>query len=93
MPGLEGWTRRVFTVMGGFMAGAGVLTIWTAIGAHLMRETRTWIVFALVGLSTVGTMTWTNFQLDSEFKWLLLIPSLLWGIGLVFAAMSSPRAT
>jgi hypothetical protein len=27
MPGLEGWVRRVFTVMGGFMTGAGLLTI------------------------------------------------------------------
>ena len=25
----------------------------------------------------------TNFQLNSDFKWLLLIPSLLWIIGLV----------
>lgn len=25
VPGLEGWLKKVFTVMGGFMAGAGVL--------------------------------------------------------------------
>ena len=31
----------------------------------------------------VGTMGLTNFQLNSDFKWLLLIPSLLWIIGLV----------
>ena len=27
-PGLEGWLKKVFTVMGGFMAGAGVLTVF-----------------------------------------------------------------
>jgi hypothetical protein len=84
MPGLERWLRRVFTVMGGFMTGAGMLTILAALKASAVREKRTWIVLALAGLFTVGTMSLTNFQLNSDFKWLLLIPSLLWIIGLVF---------
>jgi hypothetical protein len=84
LPGLERWAERVFTVMGGFMTGAGLLTIFAARNASIMREKWTWIVLALAGLSTVGTMSVTNFQLDSNFKWLLLIPSLLWVIGLVF---------
>ncbi len=54
-------------------------------------EKRTWIVLALAGLFTVGTMSLTNFQLDSDFKWLLLIPSLLWIIGLVFPTVISRR--
>lgn len=33
-----------------------------------------------------GTMSLTNFQLESDFKWLLLVPSLLWTLGLVFRA-------
>lgn len=84
MPMLERWLHRVFTVMGGFMTGAGVLTIFVAMSASTVREKWTWIVLALAGLFTVGTMSLTNFQLDSDFKWLLLIPSLLWVIGLVF---------
>ena len=35
MPGLERWLRRVFTVMGGFMTGAGVLTIFVAMNASV----------------------------------------------------------
>lgn len=31
VPGLERWLERVFTVLGGFMAGAGVLTVFVAI--------------------------------------------------------------
>ena len=83
LPGLERWLQRVFTVLGGFMMGAGVLTMFVATNATVAREKWTWIVLALAGLFTVGTMSLTNFQLDSAFKWLLLIPALLWFIGLV----------
>lgn len=83
IPGLERWTNRVFTVMGGFMMGSGVLTILAVMNASTMREKRTWIFLMLAGLFTVGMMSLTNFQLNSDFKWLLLIPSLLWVIGLV----------
>jgi hypothetical protein len=33
VPGLESWLNKVFTVMGGFMAGAGVLTVFVATAA------------------------------------------------------------
>ena len=89
MPGLERWVRRVFGVMGGFMTGAGVLTIVVAMKASVLRQKWTWIVLALAGLFTVGTMSLTNFQLNSDFKWLLLIPSFLWVIGLVFRTVIS----
>ena len=49
----------------------------------------TGFLFATAGLLTVGTMSFTNFQIDSDFKWLLVIPSVLWTIGLVFAAAVS----
>ena len=83
MPGLVRWLHRVFTVMGGFMTGAGVLTMFVTLNASAARERWTVSVLALAGIFTVGTMSLTNFQLNSDFKWLLLIPSLLWLIGLV----------
>ena len=86
LPGLARWTQRVFTVMGGFMAGAGVLTISVAMNASGVNTRRTWIALALAGLFTVGAMSVTNFQLNSDFKWLLLVPSLLWAVGLGFLA-------
>jgi len=88
LPGLERWTHRVFTVMGGFMTGAGVLTIFVTLTASAAGERWTWSVLALAGIFTVGTMSLTNFQLNSDFKWLLLIPSLLWVVGLA----SHPRS-
>ena len=83
LPGLERWLSRVFTVMGGFMAGAGLLTAFLAVTAVPARHKGTGMVLLLTGLATVVTMSWTNFALDSDFKWLLLAPAVLWlaGVG------------
>jgi hypothetical protein len=82
-PGIVGWLHRVFTVMGGFIIGAGVLLIVVATNASRMRKNVTLTVLALTGSSTVGLMSLTNFQLNSDFKWLLLIPPLFWLAGLI----------
>jgi len=66
VPGLEAWLQKVFTVMGGFMAGAGV----------------PWAV-GFSGVLTVLLMSATNFALQSDFRWLLLLPALVWFAGLV----------
>ena len=76
-------------MMGGFITGAGVLTLSAATIVFAVREKWTWIVLASAGLFTVGTMSLTNFQLSSDFKWLLLIPPLLWVIGLVYPIIIS----
>ncbi len=82
VPGLEGWLNRVFTVMGGFMTGAGVLTLFVA--TTVMRSRLKWTswVIALSGALTVGLMSATNFALQSDFRWVLLIPALVWFAGL-----------
>lgn len=83
-PGLEAWLRVVFTVMGGFMAGSGVLTLFLARRAVPLRLRGTGWAVALAGLLTVVLMSAMNFVLDSDFRWLLLLPALLWA-----AAMSA----
>ncbi len=82
-PGIAVWLSRVFTVMGGFMVGAGTLTIHAAVYAPQDRKNASLTVLTLAGVFMVGAMSLTNFQLDSDFKWLLLVPSLLWLAGLV----------
>lgn len=83
-PGLARWLKRVFIVMGGFMAGAGVLTLFIALNAMPSRLKGTSPTLALSGLLTVGLMSVSNFALDSDFRWLLLIPAVAWLVG--FAA-------
>ena len=83
VPGLEAWLRKVFTVMGGFMAGAGVLTVFVATVAMPRRPKGTAWALAISGALTVALMSATNFALHSDFRWLLLLPALLWLGGLV----------
>ena len=78
VPGLEVWLNRVFTVMGGFMAGAGVLTVFVATVAMPARLKGTGWVMALSGGLTVVLMSATNFALGSDFRWLLLVPASVW---------------
>lgn len=82
-PELESWLRHVFAVMGGFMIGAGILTIYVVRRSPQGPGNRALLTLALAGVSTVGLMTVTNFRLGSDFKWLLMTPTLLWATGLL----------
>ena len=82
-PGLEDWLRKVFTVMGGFMAGAGVLTVFVATVAMPVRLKGAPWAIGISGALTVALMSATNFALQSDFRWLLLLPALTWFAGLV----------
>lgn len=83
VPSLEAWLNRVFTVMGGFMASAGVLTVFVATVAMPPRFKGTSWAIGLSGALTVALMSATNFALYSDFRWLLLVPALVWLAGLV----------
>lgn len=82
LPGLDPWLSHVFIVMGGFMAASGLLTIFLAATAVSARQKGTGTVLLLAGFATVVTMSWTNFVIDSNFKWLLLAPAVLWFTGI-----------
>ena len=83
VPGLESWLGKVFTVMGGFMAGAGVLTLFVATVAMPLRLKETPWALGICGALTVVLMSATNFALHSDFRWLLMLPALVWLAGLV----------
>ena len=83
LPHLASWLRNVFTVMGGFIAGCGVLIVFVSVRAVPQCLQGTGIALGSAGLLTVATMSWTNFVLDSDFKWLLLAPAVAWLLGLV----------
>ena len=83
IPELEHWLRLVFIVLGGFAAGAGVLTTYLAAVVLPHRPRGASWVIAIAGLSTAVLMSAVNFQLQSDSWWLLLIPAVLWVAGLV----------
>jgi hypothetical protein len=52
MPRVERWLRRALTVMGGFIAGAGVLTVLLAVSPVVPRKRRTVVMLGIAGLLT-----------------------------------------
>ena len=82
LPGLGRWLNHVFNVMGGFMVASGVLTAFIAVTAVPARTRGTSIVLLVAGLASVATMSWTNFAIDSNFQWVLLVPAVLWFAGI-----------
>jgi hypothetical protein len=91
LPGLARWLQRVFTVMGGFMAATGVLTLLTASQLASMRRGALVAGSALAGAAGVGLMSAVNFALGSDFRWLLVVPPLLWLAAVVAAGMEGRK--
>jgi len=87
LPGLEGWLGKVFTIMGGFVAGTGVLMVFVARTTVPSGARGTGFVVAVAGVLTVALMSATNFVLQSDFRWVLLVPPLVWLTGLVVYGM------
>ena len=82
-PGMERWLGHVFNVMGGFMVAAGTMTMLVAWRFLAGRAPGTLLALTVAGASGVALMSATNFMLQSDFRWLLLGPVLLWVAGLV----------
>ena len=77
-PRLSGWLDKVFTVMGGFMAGAGALTAYLGWAVMPLRLRGTMTVLVSAGALTLGLMSAVNFVLHSDFRWLLVLPPIGW---------------
>lgn len=82
-PGIENWLDLVFTVMGGFMAGTGVLVMFLALRVLPQPPPGAGALLALTGALTVGLMSAVNFALGSDFRWLLVLPPALWLLALL----------
>jgi hypothetical protein len=88
-PRLADWLGKVFTVVGGFMAGAGLLIAY--FGGVVMPTRPRWatLVLVLVGALTLVLMSAVNFALHSDFRWLLAAPPLVWAAAVVLYAVQS----
>ena len=82
-PGLERWLGHVFDVMGGFVVATGAMTVLAAWRLSARPERANLAAFSLSGAAGVSLMSATNFALDPDFRWLLLVPALLWLAGLI----------
>jgi hypothetical protein len=85
-PRLTAWLTSVFRVVGGYMAGSGILTVYVAATSFRTGGRIAMIVVAVAGLVTIGLMASINFLIDSEFKWFLAGIAALWFLALAAGA-------
>lgn len=91
IPGLQPWLVRVFGVLGGYMFATGLLTVYVAATGFRTGGLGAIAVVSVAGLASIGWMVTTNFLIDSDFKWLLLVFALPWVVGLVFSGGSERK--
>ena len=85
-PRLAVWLGKVFLMMGGFMAGLGLLTVYFAWKVLPLWLAGTLMALLLTGSVSVALMSAVNFALDSDSKWLLALPSAAWFIAVSLLA-------
>ena len=59
------------------------MIVFASVRAIPQRLQGTGTALGCAALLTVATMSWTNFALDSDFKWLLVAPTVAWLLGVV----------
>lgn len=82
-PGFTRWLERVFSVLGGYIASTGILTIYVAFTSFRNRTRGAGIIIALVGISSIGLMAVVNFLISSDFKWPLGAIAALWALAVL----------
>ena len=88
VPGVLPWLSHVFAVLGGYIFATGVLTAYVAATSFRTGKPVTTAVVAIAGLASIGWMAIINFQIDSDFRWVLLAFTLPWLIALLFLLVS-----
>ena len=92
VPGLQLWFSRVFGVLGGFMAATSVLTVYVAATGFRAGTPGATAVVLISRLASIDWMAATNFLINSDFEWLLLVFALSWvaALALAWSGRSGP---
>ena len=83
IPGLANWLKKVFWVMGTYIFTTGLLTVFISFTSFRKHLPGAFIIVALAGISSIGSMTVVNFMIGSDFKWVLLAFTLPWVFALI----------
>lgn len=85
IPELQPWLSRVFGVLGGYMFAMGILTIYVATKGFKAGKLEAIAVVSVSGLASIGWMVITNFRINSDFKWVLLVFALPWVVAVALS--------
>jgi hypothetical protein len=72
VPALSTWLRRVFWVLGGYIAATGVLVVYVASTGVRTGRASTLAVVAVAGVMSAGWMSAVNVMIRSDFRWVML---------------------
>ena len=81
-PQLTVWLHKVFWVIGSYIFTTGLLTIYIALTSYRTRTHGAFSIILISGITSIGFMTIVNFNLNSDFKWMLLAFTFPWFIAL-----------
>jgi hypothetical protein len=81
-PHLISWLTHVFRVVGGYIAATGIAMIALALTSFRAHERVAAAGVLAAGLISIGLMTIVNFQINSDFRWVLLAFALVWACSL-----------
>ena len=90
-PTLVLWLTQVFRVMGGYILATGVLTGTLAATAYCGHGRIAFVGAVVGGAASIGLMTYVNFAIGSDFKWLLFGMALVWTSSLVMFWVEKSR--
>ncbi|MFM0415933.1 hypothetical protein [Paraburkholderia aromaticivorans] len=90
-PRLTHWLGWVFTVLGGYIGGAGVLLVHLALGAFGERRPYAVLVAALAGILTTALMSVANLAIGSHFRFVLMALTAVWVAALVCSCLNTRR--
>jgi hypothetical protein len=88
-PRLTLWLGWVFTVLGGYVGGTGVLLVHLALGAFAERKPYAVLVAALTGILTTALMSVVNLLNGSHFRFALLGLTAVWAAAHVCSGLTT----
>ena len=91
VPALSVWLRRVFWVLGGYIAATGILVVYIASTGVRTGSASALAVVAVAGAMSAGWMSAVNFMIRSEFRWVLLGLDGVWVFGLLVAVVGTVK--
>lgn len=83
VPRLNLWLRRVFWVLGGYIATTGLMVVYVANTGLRAGSLGALALLAIAGVTSIGWMSVVNFKLRSDFRWALLGLDLVWSLGVL----------